>query len=173
MMKKIKTERLYLRNYRDEDKQSLIDLFTDEIVMEHVDHGVMTTEKAEALWRKLMEQFYPQGLDTIYAVLLASEDRYVGHAAIRPRPTKTEDWEISYILKKEEWGKGFATEIARCLVEFGFKELNLPEIFATIDDDNDASIKVAEKAGLKFSHHEFDEDGRFSVYSIPRERFNV
>jgi [ribosomal protein S5]-alanine N-acetyltransferase len=161
----METERLILRLYDENEKSLLTELFTDEDVMKHVDTGVMTIEKAEALWKKLIEDFYPKGKDTIYAVFAKTDGRYIGHASIRPRPEKTEDWEIGYILRKEEWGKGFATEIAARLIKFGFENLNLPEVFATIDDDNLGSIKTAEKAGMSFSHYEYDEQGRFSVYS--------
>ena len=166
LMSEIETERLLLKNYTEPDKENLIALFTDERVMKHVDTGVFTIEKAEALWKKMFEVFYPQGIDTIYAVFARDDGRYVGHASIRPRPEKTEDWEIGYILKTEEWGKGYATEIARNLIEYGFDKLKLTQVVATIDDDNFGSIKVAEKAGMHFSHYEYDEQGRFSVYSI-------
>lgn len=165
-MWKIETAKLALKNYTEQDKENLIALLTDETVMKHVDTGVLSLEKAEALWIKLLERSYPQGIRTIWAVFAREDSRYIGHAAIRPRPAKKEDWEISYILKTEEWGKGFATEIARRLVEYGFDELNLTQVVATIDDDNFGSIKVAEKAGMTFSHYEYDDEGRFSVYSI-------
>ena len=166
LMSEIETERLLLKNYAERDKENLIALLTDERVMKHVDTGVFAIEKAESLWKKLIEVFYPQGIDTIYAVFAKDVGRYVGHASIRPRPEKTEDWEIGYILKTEEWRKGYATEIARALIKYGFEELNLTQVVATIDDDNFGSIKVAEKAGMRFSHYEYDEQGRFSVYSI-------
>lgn len=167
-MKIIETQSLLLKRYIEENKENLIALLTDESVMKHVDTGVFSVEKAESLWTKLLEDFYPQGKDTIWAIFAKDDSRYVGHAAIRPRPTKTEDWEISYMLKTEDWGKGFATEIAHRLIEYGFDELNLTQVVATIDDDNFGSIKVAEKAGMSFSHYEFDEDGRFSVYSVDK-----
>lgn len=167
----METERLILRLYKAEEKQFLIDLLTDKDVMKHVDMGVFTIEKAEALWKKLIENLYSDGVDTIYAVFSKDDKRYIGHTSIRPRPEKKEDWEIGYILRKEEWGKGFATEIAKRLIKYGFKDLNLPEVFATIDDDNLGSIKVAEKAGMSFSHYEYDEQGRFSVYSVKSKSF--
>lgn len=162
----LETERLLLKNYSQAEKNEFVVLMTDEIVMNYVDLGVFSKEKAESLWRKLHEEFYPQGKNTIYAVFAKDDGRYIGHGAIRPRPEKPSDWEISYILKKVEWGNGFATEIARGLINFGFREKRLAEVFATIDDDNLPSVKVALKAGMDFSHYEFDELGRFSVYSI-------
>lgn len=169
-MKIIETERLLLKNYIEEDKEYLISLLTDAAVMKHVDTGGFSLETAEILWTKLIKDFYPQGKDTIWAIFAKDDSRYIGHAAIRPRPTNTEDWEISYMLKTADWGKGFATEIARRLIDYGFDELNLTQVVATIDDDNFGSIKVVEKAGMSFSHYEFDEDGRFSVYSIDKNQ---
>jgi ribosomal-protein-alanine N-acetyltransferase len=168
-MEIIETQRLVLKNYAADEKENLISLLTDKTVMKHVDSGVFSQEKAEKLWVKLIENSYPQGIRTIWAVFARDNLRYIGHAAIRPRPTKKEDWEISYMLKTGEWGKGFATEIARRLIEYSFGELNLTEVVATIDDDNFGSIKVVEKNGMSFSHYEYDDDGRFSVYSIKAE----
>lgn len=162
----METERLILKLYAEKDKNDLLALFTDAAVMKHVDKGVMTIGQAEDLWRRLVERFYAQNLKTIWAVFAREDSRYVGHASLRPRPEKPNEWEIGYIFKSEEWGKGYASETARSLIDYGFGELNLPEIFATIDDDNYASIRVAEKAGMSFTRYEFDEQGRFSVYSI-------
>jgi ribosomal-protein-alanine N-acetyltransferase len=167
-MKGIETKRLLLRNYEETDKEDLLKLFTDKEVMKHVGDGVLTNEEAEKLWKKLLEKFCPNGKRTIWAVFAKDDSRYVGHASLRPRPEKKEDWEVGFILRKEEWGKGFATEISQKLIEFGFDELNLSEIFATVDDDNFASINVLKKSGMKFKQYEFDKQGRFSVYSISK-----
>ena len=65
------------------------------------------------------------------------------------------------MLGEEEWGKGFATVIAARFIRFSFEELNLSEVFATIDDENTNSIRVVEKAGMNFLRQELDEDGRY------------
>lgn len=162
----MKTERFVLKLYAEKDKSDFVNLFTDETVMKHVGNGVMTNEQAENLWLKLFEKRYAENLKTIWAVFASGDSRFVGYAGIRPRPTKPEQWEVVYVLKQEEWKKGFATEIARRLIEFGFDELNLPEVFATVDDDNFPSIHVLEKTGMSFQEFDYDEQGRFSVYSV-------
>ncbi len=73
----METERLILRLYGAKEKSLLIELFTDEDVMKHVDTGVFSIEKAEALWKKLIEDFYPKGKNTIYGVF--SKDRRTLH----------------------------------------------------------------------------------------------
>jgi len=161
----METERLIFDFYAKKDKADFISLFTDAAVMKHVGDGVMTGERAEAFWLKLFEKLYPQNYK-IWAIFAKENLRYVGHAGIYPRPTRGEDWEFVYFLNRKSWGKGFATEIARRVIEYAFEELNLKKVYATVDDDHSASIRVLEKAGMKFERFEFDRDGRFSVYSI-------
>lgn len=163
----METERLVLKLYEEKDKNDFVALFTDEAVMKCVGDGVMTFEQTENLWRKLFEKLYAENLKTIWAIFVRAGSRSIGYASLRPRPKKIErQWEIVYVLKREEWKKGFATEIACRLIKFGFDELHLAEIFATVDDDNFPSIHVLEKAGMNFREFDYDEQGRYSVYSI-------
>ena len=141
-------------------------------MIEFVDKGVMTTKQAEAFWRKIFEKLYPQNF-LIWAVFDKSDLQYVGHAGIYPRPTKKEDWEFVYFLRSNEWGKGYATEIARRLIKYAFEELHLQKIVATVEDEHSASIHVLKKAGMQFERYEFDEQGRFSVYASRPCSYNL
>jgi [ribosomal protein S5]-alanine N-acetyltransferase len=161
----IETERIFLKNYARENYADFVSLFTDDIVMKFVDEGVYSVEKAETIWKKLFEEFYAKDLKTIFGVFNKENSKYIGHASIRPRPTHNDQWEIVYILRQAAWNKGFATEIAKALIKFGYEELKLQAVFATVDDDNVASIHVLEKSGFKFKNYEFDEHGRYSLYS--------
>jgi len=165
IMKQLETERLILKIYTQSDKAGLINLFTDSEVMKYVGNGVMTEAQAEEWWEKLFNKFYPQTVN-IWAVFTKENLEYIGHAGIYPRPTKKEDWEFVYFLKRSAWGKGYATEIAERIIEYGFDDLNLPEVFTSVDNDHPASIRVMEKAGMKFLRFEYDDDGSYSIYSI-------
>jgi RimJ/RimL family protein N-acetyltransferase len=166
-MKELETERLVLKAYAEKDKTDLVNLFTDAEVMKYVGEGVMTVEQAEEWWLKLFNKFYPQNIN-IWAVFAREDGSYIGHAGIYPRPTKREDWEYVYFLRRDAWGKGYATEIARRLIEYGFEDLKLPEVFATVDNDHPASIHVLEKSGMRFLRFEYDEEGSYSVYSVKK-----
>jgi len=163
----METERLVLRAYVEKDRAVFIALFTDASVMKYVDKGVLTIEQAEAFWTKLFEKLYPQKFN-IWAIFTKEDLQYVGHAGIYPRPTRKEDWEFVYFLRRDAWGKGYATEIARRIIQYGFEDLRLPEVFATVDDDHFASIRVLEKSGMKFKRFEFEDGERFSVYSTKK-----
>ena len=162
----ISTKRLILKRYNKEDEPLFHNLVTDTKVMKHVGNGPLSVEGAKKLWTKVMDGRSPEGKETIWAVFVKQDGKYAGHASIRPRPEHPEDWEIGYILVSEDWGKGYGTELARALVDFGFNRLGFETLFATVDDDNYASIRVLEKAGLRFLRYDYDEDGRYSVYSV-------
>ncbi|MCO6511581.1 MAG: GNAT family N-acetyltransferase [Aridibacter famidurans] len=162
------SDRIRFRPYIEADQERFTALMTDTAVMKHVGDGPLTKKGAHDLWNKLLLEFYPNGLTTIWGLEAKEDGRYLGHGSIRPRPEHPDEWEIGYILEREEWGKGFATEAARALVLFGFEELGLNTVFATVDEDNDASIRVLAKAGLAFRRYDHDEQGRYSVYAIDR-----
>lgn len=167
-MQSLRTERLELRLYSATEKHLMVGLFTDEKVMAHVGDGVMTVQAAEKLCDRLFNDFYPRGKDTIWGVFALDDGRYIGHASLRPRPSKTEDWEVGYMLRTEEWGKGFATEICRAMVDLGFEKVGLKTVFATVDDYHRSSIRVLEKSGFEFHSYDFDDQGRYSVYAANR-----
>ncbi len=58
------------------------------------------------------------------------------------------DIEIGYFFKRSAWGRGYATEVCKRLLQFAFQEVSLNEVVASVDEDNVASKKVLEKSGL-------------------------
>ena len=60
---------------------------------------------------------------------------------------------IGYCLRRSAWGKGYATEAARALLDFGFGELGLHRIAAVCDPANLPSVRVLEKIGMKREGH--------------------
>jgi ribosomal-protein-alanine N-acetyltransferase len=129
----------------------------------------MSAEAAGALWEK-MTGMYRQGVDTVWAVFSKEDGFYIGNASIRPRPEKPSDWEIGYYLVQEAWGKGLGSELAKRLVEYGFENLALDAVFATVDYENGPSRKILEKAGMSFYEELVDDQGPFCLYRIDRSK---
>jgi RimJ/RimL family protein N-acetyltransferase len=81
--------------------------------------------------------------------VLVATKRLIGGCGIHvSNPENREGW-IGYCLNRHFWGKGYATETARALTDFGFKNLGLHRIFATCDPANTGSRHVLEKVGMK------------------------
>jgi RimJ/RimL family protein N-acetyltransferase len=159
------TERLLLRPYVREDEAGVVALVTNAEVMRFIGDGVMTRDRALRLFEKVFE-LYEQGAWGIWAVEEGATGRLVGLAELKPR--KTGDWEIVYIFGKEAWGKGYATEVGRALVGFGFERLDLARVTATVDYDNAVSRRVLEKLGMRQIGEETDEIGAYAVYAVDR-----
>jgi [ribosomal protein S5]-alanine N-acetyltransferase len=83
-----------------------------------------------------------------FAVVDAATAEVIGHARFGVAEGIGPD--LSYMLRKDRWGRGFGTEVARCLVDFGFNVLGHDEIFVTCAPDNVASLHVIEKVGFSF-----------------------
>jgi len=60
---------------------------------------------------------------------------------------------IGYFLSRGSWGKGYATEVGRALLSFGFDQLKLLRIWAWCDTENSASVRVLEKLGMRREAH--------------------
>jgi RimJ/RimL family protein N-acetyltransferase len=84
-----------------------------------------------------------------YGIWLIREERgtgLLGTAGLRP----LEDLglEIFYSLAPSSWGKGYATEAARAVVEHALGPLGLPEVLAEVDEGNAASVAVVKRLGM-------------------------
>jgi [ribosomal protein S5]-alanine N-acetyltransferase len=80
--------------------------------------------------------------------LIQEQDRtgLTGTAGLRPLDDL--GLEIFYSLAPGSWGKGYATEAARAVVEHALGPLGLPEVLAEVDAGNTASVAVAERLGM-------------------------
>lgn len=58
--------------------------------------------------------------------------------------------DLGYMLASEDWGKGFATEIALALIDAAFFDLRADRVISTVDINNSASIRVLEKIGMRW-----------------------
>lgn len=86
----------------------------------------------------------------ILAVTLPETGRVVGEGALYIRSRPFRSGEIAYLIDPAYWGQGFATEVARLLLQFGFADLQLHRIAGTCDPRNVASARVLEKVGMQY-----------------------
>jgi len=83
-----------------------------------------------------------------WTIRLQSTDEFIGLAGMTLTADRFKMGEIWYNLMPMHWGNGYATEIARRLIRFGFEDLKLHRIEAGVATENKRSIKVLEKAGM-------------------------
>ena len=73
----------------------------------------------------------------------------IGWAGLQYLP-ETDEIEVGYLLSRDHWGRGLATEAARTSVQFGFEDLGIETIVGIVHPENIASQRVLEKAGLAY-----------------------
>jgi RimJ/RimL family protein N-acetyltransferase len=83
-------------------------------------------------------------------VVTRADDRVVGWTGLEYLPELGQT-EVAYLLSKQTWGRGYATEAARAAIQFGFETCRLPGLIGLVHPENIASIRVLEKCGLAFS----------------------
>lgn len=76
------------------------------------------------------------------------QNHLIGNCGVRIKNLETHEAEIGYELNPDFWGNGYATEAARAMLAFGFRDLNLRRVTAMCVAENHASARVLEKLGL-------------------------
>jgi RimJ/RimL family protein N-acetyltransferase len=90
-----------------------------------------------------------------WPVFLLMTAEHVGCAGLQPCPGRKNTLELGYHLRPDFWGKGFATEASRVVIEYGFDRLGLDAIFAGHPPSHAASRNVLVKLGFRYVGEEF------------------
>ena len=152
---------MILREITMEDDKNVFELDSDPEVMRFLTNGKPSSmeDVRRVLTRTQSLHKKHSGKFGFWAAIEKKSDKFMGWFHFRPSkedPENVKRIELGYRLKKEYWGKGFATEGSLALIKKGFEELGVEEVFAATMKKNLASQKVMEKAGLVFSREYID-----------------
>ncbi|WP_245837253.1 GNAT family N-acetyltransferase [Virgibacillus phasianinus] len=146
----IVSERLLFRPYNDNDFDFIMSLLSDPEVVRFIGNG-KTRDKAEGIdFLNWIYRTYELGEDLgLLALVNKENDTLIGHAGLVPQTIEgNQEIEIGYWISHKHWGKGYATESAKALLEYGNKYLDKQRFISLIQPDNLASQKVAKKIGM-------------------------
>lgn len=166
----IATPRLLLRSPAPADLQSLHDhVLSDAAVMRFAFFGrPMSTLESRAFFDRYFDH---EGSGRKLCVLAERATvEVIGFAGLLPSDALGEaDYELGFVLRRSAWGKGYATEIGRGQLAYGFGELGLRRLLAQAAPDNAASIAALKKIGMEFvCTVENDQRGERRVYLANR-----
>jgi ribosomal-protein-alanine N-acetyltransferase len=149
-MFQLTTERLLLRHFDLQDAEPIYQVFGDPGVMRFSD-GLKTKEWVQNWLHLCVERYQDWGFGP-YAVVKQSSQAVVGYCGLFSFPNIDEqaEIEIGYRLARSAWGQGYATEAGRAVRDYAFDTLRIKRLIAMIDPSNGASIRVAEKIGMKY-----------------------
>ena len=167
----LETERLILREMGQTDFQDLAEMLQNPNVMYAYEHDFSDDDVQVWLDRQI-ERYRRYGFG-LWAMVLKSTDQMIGQAGLTMQPYKnTEVLEIGYHLKEKFWHMGYAQEAASGCKKYAFEHLNKDKVYAIIESDNIASMKVAERIGMhkedEFITQYYNGDMLHFLYSVHR-----
>lgn len=149
-MKVLETDRLILRRMSIEDAEFMLGLLNEPSWLRFIgDRGVRTHEDARAYILKGPVDMYDRLGFGLYLTELKEEGVPIGICGLVKRDFLA-DVDIGFALLPRFWGQGYAYEAASAVMEHGKGPLGLKRIVAITAPDNQSSIRLLEKLGLKF-----------------------
>ena len=157
------TERLALRRFTAADVGNLLELDGDPAVMRYITDKTTSRAEIESQVLPRFLAYHERYRDFgVFAADTLADGAFVGWFGLRPVVPSGDNWlwkdgpadsgvaSLGYRLRRNAWGRGYATEGARALVRKAFTELGVDEVVATAMAVNAASRRVMEKAGLRY-----------------------
>ena len=147
---RITTDRLVLREFVTDDWPVVLAYQSDPRYLRFYPW----TDRTEADVRDFVQTFVDQQAAQPrhkfqLAIALQDEERVIGNCGIRRKPENEWEADIGYELAPEHWGRGYATEAALAIVDFGFRDLQLHRVWSWCIADNVASARVLERVGFR------------------------
>lgn len=146
----LRTARLLLRPWRDDDLPAFAALNADPVVMEHFP-AVLSRPVSDALALRLRDDLERRGFG-FWAVELPGEAPFLGFVGLSEPSFEahfTPCVEIGWRLARAHWGRGFATEAARAALDHAFGPLALDEVVSFTPAPNARSRAVMERLGMR------------------------
>lgn len=137
----IVTDRLIIIKFNEADWKDIYEYLSNETVVKYEPYNVYTESEArkEVINRAKSEFFY--------AVCLKEVDKLIGNLYLAKGDFDT--WEIGYVFNLSCWGKGYATESVKALINKAFSQLDARRIIAMCNSLNKHSWKLLERIGMR------------------------
>jgi ribosomal-protein-alanine N-acetyltransferase len=166
----IETERLLLRQFTADDLDELSALYADPVVMRYYPQIYNREETRQRLdW--IVTSYSTTGF-SLLATMNKTDGKFMGRCGITLQEIDgTQLPEIGYMLHNRYWGKGYATEAAQALRDYGFTELDFEEIYSLIRPINMPSQAVAVRNAMTIRRNVMHANLDHHLFSIKRSEW--
>ena len=162
----LKTQRLILREFRQEDLAQLAPILADPQVMKFSPTGILSVEQTRMKINGFIASYEKHGFGK-WAILLKECNKLIGYCGIAVEQVdNVYEPEIGYRLAPEFWGRGLATEATSATIQYGFEQFKLPYLLGIVEPANTASVRVLEKLGMKYERKTVFHGIDMDVYKL-------
>lgn len=150
----LETPRLRLRQWRAGDRVPFAALNADPEVMRHIGSGALGRAGSDELLNRLRREWTRNG-HGLWALERREDDALLGFCGLAVPGFGAGGHlllpavEIGWRLRRDAWGHGYATEAARAALAAGWRDLGLAQVISIIHPDNERSMAVAERLGMR------------------------
>lgn len=177
----IKTKRLLMRQWRDEDLFDFWLLNSDPEVMAYLP-GIPSEEDSNILAEKIIKLITKNGWG-FWAIETLNDNTFIGFVGLNEPKYElpvNPCVEVGWRLARKYWGNGYATEAGSASLDFAFNNLNVNEIYSFTSVANNKSQAVMERLDMKntysnFNHPTIPDDSPYRehvLYRIDKENWS-
>ena len=149
-MEPFETERMIFRPLVMSDLKDLYVLYRQADLMQYITGKPRSYKITVSRLISHIDEWRRFGFG-LCAAILKENGQMIGRCGLQPLPTqKGLQGNIAWLYAREYWNQGLATEFALTMIPIGLKTYELSRIIASADHRNYASIRVMQKAGMRF-----------------------
>lgn len=169
-MTKIETHRMWLRPLAEADLDDLAEIYSDPDVMRYrlISQPASRKQTQESL-ESYLAHWEQHGFGR-WATIYKANQQLIGHCGLEYLASLG-SVEVNYLLAREYWGQGLATECAIALLSYGFETLQLEQLVALAKPENLASRRVMEKIGMQLEKNIQLYGVEWVLYKIDRNQW--
>ena len=133
-----------------DDLDDLFALYHSPDVRKYYSEGIPTYEETRRELEWIVNNCYVKYRFGIWATIHKETDKFIGRCGLCPMDIENrEEIEVAYMIAREYWGQGLATEAAQAILKYGFETVGVSRLISVINPGNIASARVAEKIGMR------------------------
>ncbi|MEC3891512.1 MULTISPECIES: GNAT family N-acetyltransferase [Nocardiopsis] len=153
MSLQLPTDRLLIREWELGDADAALSVYGAEEVTHWLTPEWHPVTDIRAM-RSVLHAWIEAGPNLIppagrWAIVRKEDGELVGGLALRLLPPFEEDFELSWAVRPDLWGQGYATEASQAIISWAFSQ-GIEEVFAVARPNNERAISVARRLGMEW-----------------------
>jgi ribosomal-protein-alanine N-acetyltransferase len=147
----IETARLSFRDFTLDDYDAVHSYASDPEVTRYTAFGPNTPEQTKGFLQFVSgESSSEDRANYSFALIHKETNELIGSCGLMRTDSNGPQYSFGYVLRKDRWGQGLASEATTALIEFGFAELRAHRLWAHVFVGNTASEKLLRKLGFRY-----------------------
>lgn len=153
-MLRIVTPRLEIRDFVPDDLSAVHAYASDPLVTRYLWWGPFNESETHQLIERTRRDAMARPRESFELAVVDRElDGVIGGCELLPRRPIYREYEIGYCFRPSSWGRGFASETVRALLDLGFRTVGAHRIYILVDRENGASQRLLGRIGFRLEGH--------------------